>query len=96
MRFHSLVFGTALGANCVAIDYTMGRGKVRSLAEKHSVPMLDMNSLEVDRLAEMLSDALEAKRNTRLDKGALQFEGMLGSVLKQGVVQEAAFSEGAV
>lgn len=30
MRFHSLVFGLGLGVNSVGMDYTLGKGKVRS------------------------------------------------------------------
>ena len=96
MRFHSLVFGTALGANCVAIDYTMGRGKVRSLAEKHNVPMLDMHSLESERLSELLSQALEAKAPRSLDKDLLRFESLLGVSLGATSERASAGAEVAV
>ncbi|MHA7855901.1 polysaccharide pyruvyl transferase family protein [Marinobacter shengliensis] len=82
MRFHSLVFGIGLGVNCVAIDYTMGRGKVRSLAEKHEVPMLNMPELEPRRLFEVLSEALDAPPPPLFDAAALQFEEILGSALQ--------------
>jgi polysaccharide pyruvyl transferase WcaK-like protein/MoaA/NifB/PqqE/SkfB family radical SAM enzyme len=38
MRYHSLVFAIALGKSVVAIDYTMGKGKVSALAETCGIP----------------------------------------------------------
>tara|TARA_R110000823_G_scaffold282241_2_gene400464 strand:- start:7563 stop:9935 length:2373 start_codon:yes stop_codon:yes gene_type:complete len=96
MRFHSLVFGTALGANCVAIDYTMGRGKVRSLAEKHNVPMLDMRELESGRLSRMLSQALEAECHPNLDYDLLRFENLLDTALRASTEQDSRPAEVAV
>lgn len=93
MRFHSLVFGTALGANCVAIDYTMGRGKVRSLAEKHNVPMLGMRELESGRLSRMLSQALEAERHPNLDYDLLRFENLLDTALRASTEQDSRPAE---
>jgi polysaccharide pyruvyl transferase WcaK-like protein/sulfatase maturation enzyme AslB (radical SAM superfamily) len=37
MRFHSLVFALGLGVPTVAIDYTLGKGKVQALAERFGV-----------------------------------------------------------
>lgn len=83
MRFHSLVFGIALGVNCVAIDYTMGRGKVCSLAEKNNIPMLSMSDLSTKRLSGMLTRALDAPRPPRPDVASLQFERILCRALRQ-------------
>nr|WP_300494112.1 polysaccharide pyruvyl transferase family protein [Marinobacter sp.] len=96
MRFHSLVFGTALGANCVAIDYTMGRGKVRSLAEKHNVPMLGMRELESGRLSRMLSQALEAECHPNFDYDLLRFENLLDTALRASTEQDSRPAEVAV
>lgn len=57
MRFHSLVFALGLEVPAVAIDYTLGKGKVHSLAERFGVPfqsLAEINAefivLEVNRL----------------------------------------------
>lgn len=81
MRFHSLVFGTALGKKCIAIDYTMGRGKVRSLADKHNVEMLDMRSLESKRLCSMLNAVLASNQLSGTGNQSLLFEKMIGKAL---------------
>lgn len=81
MRFHSLVFGLALGVNSVAIDYTMGRGKVSSLAQRHKIPMLGMRELEPGQLAKALQTALADPRPSRIRGDALQFESLLGEAL---------------
>lgn len=47
MRFHALVFALGLKVPAVAIDYTLGRGKVQALAERFEVPhqsLADLNS----------------------------------------------------
>ncbi len=46
MRFHSLVFGLGLGVNSIALDYTLGKGKVRSLAERFNTPLISMIELD--------------------------------------------------
>lgn len=43
MRFHSLVFALGLGVPSVSIDYTLGKGKVKSLADKHEVPQMGLD-----------------------------------------------------
>jgi len=77
MRFHSLVFGLGLGVNCVAIDYTMGNGKVKSLADKHNVTLLGMRDLNVDSLFIGLKMALEAQRPSRMNSESLSFKSCL-------------------
>ena len=54
MRFHSLVFALGLGLPTVAIDYTLGKGKVHSLAERFGVPHRSLESLEADFLVQEL------------------------------------------
>lgn len=48
MRFHSLVFALALDVPAVAIDYTLGRGKVHALAERFAVPCQSLAELDDD------------------------------------------------
>lgn len=58
MRFHALVFAIACGVPCVAIDYTMGKGKVASLANSMTVQQHRPGRIDPDRLIEELSICL--------------------------------------
>lgn len=48
MRFHSLVFALGLEVPTVAIDYTLGKGKVHALAERFGVPYQNLAELDAD------------------------------------------------
>lgn len=48
MRFHSLVFALGLDTPAIAIDYTLGRGKVHSLAQRFDVPHQALSELEAE------------------------------------------------
>ena len=58
MRFHSLVFGLGLGTNSVALDYTLGKGKVRSLAERFDIDYICMSKMNIEELADKLELAI--------------------------------------
>lgn len=58
MRFHSLVFASALGLPAVAIDYTGGQGKTHSLAARMNVPTRRLEDLTADWLAGALREVL--------------------------------------
>jgi len=77
MRFHSLVFGLGLGVNSVAIDYTLGKGKVRSLAERFGAPLLDMMDLKVDDVVEKISTALDSESSLPIAMEQLSFAAEL-------------------
>ena len=62
MRYHSLVFSISLGVPAVSIDYTLGRGKVKALADKYNVPQMSLKKTDSKFLVEQLSDILEFKR----------------------------------
>lgn len=47
MRFHSVVFALGLEVPTVAIDYTLGKGKVHALAERFGVPYQNLAELDV-------------------------------------------------
>jgi polysaccharide pyruvyl transferase WcaK-like protein/MoaA/NifB/PqqE/SkfB family radical SAM enzyme len=55
MRFHSVVFALGLGVPTVAIDYTLGRGKVRSLAERFGVSHRSLTDIDADFLVKEMS-----------------------------------------
>jgi polysaccharide pyruvyl transferase WcaK-like protein len=60
MRFHALVFAAQAKVPTVALDYTLGQGKVAAFAAQHQVPLLSVHPIEHgDLLA-----ALEAQLNS--------------------------------
>lgn len=50
MRFHSLVFALGLEVPAVAIDYTLGKGKVEALADRFGVPYRSLAAIDSDFL----------------------------------------------
>lgn len=54
MRFHSLVFAIGLDIPCVAIDYTLGKGKVYALAERFSIPNQSLRDISSNFVAKEL------------------------------------------
>jgi polysaccharide pyruvyl transferase WcaK-like protein/sulfatase maturation enzyme AslB (radical SAM superfamily) len=54
MRFHALVFGIGCGIPTVAIDYTMGKGKLFALATAAEVPHHRVGEVDPKRLEEEL------------------------------------------
>ncbi len=63
MRFHSLVFALGAGLPAVAVDYTLGSGKVASLAETHGVPCKPLNEVDSAFILEELSSQLQNCRD---------------------------------
>lgn len=89
MRFHAEVFALALGLPTVAIDYTLGRGKVAALSEAHGVPHQPLDALDEDRLVDMLRAALDGGLPLRA-VGAPTFTAVLGEVLGPHPLARAA------
>ena len=60
MRFHSVVFALGLNVPTVAIDYTLGKGKVHALSERFGIPYASLDKLDsaflVAALEEQLAD----------------------------------------
>ncbi|WP_422412446.1 MULTISPECIES: polysaccharide pyruvyl transferase family protein [unclassified Endozoicomonas] len=83
MRFHSLVFGLGLGVNSVALDYTLCKGKVHSLAERFDVHSLSISELNSEELVYALEVALDAPSIDPIDKEDLLFESSLRKKLKE-------------
>lgn len=69
MRYHSLVFALGLGLRSVAIDYTLGRGKVAALAERFQVPGMSLDCITSGFLAAALREALEGPGSTTAGHG---------------------------
>lgn len=59
MRFHSAVFALGTGTPTVAIDYTLGEGKVHALAERFGVPYQSLSSLDADFIVNEIDDLLK-------------------------------------
>lgn len=62
MRFHSVVFALGLEVPTVAIDYTLGQGKVHALAERFGVPYRSLSELDANFITRELAQLLEAPR----------------------------------
>jgi polysaccharide pyruvyl transferase WcaK-like protein/sulfatase maturation enzyme AslB (radical SAM superfamily) len=58
MRFHALVFALATATPTVAIDYTLGEGKVAALASAHNVPHCALDAIDAELLISQLRTAL--------------------------------------
>ena len=81
MRFHSLVFALALQVPTVAIDYTLGRGKVKALADASGVPHQDLKDLTPGFLVEAVT-ALLAKETPPGDAPAPAFATAIAACLE--------------
>jgi polysaccharide pyruvyl transferase WcaK-like protein len=84
MRFHSLVFGLGIGINSVALDYTLGKGKVRSLAERYNAELVSMTNLKTEKLTDLLLNALNADKPESIDIEQLDFANSMAMILKEG------------
>ena len=62
MRFHALVFALGLEVPTLAIDYTLGKGKVRALAERFGVPFQSLLELKADFIVSQVDALLAAPK----------------------------------
>ncbi len=85
MRFHSVVFGLGLGLKTVAIDYTMGKGKVKALSERFGVQSLSMEELSPDRI----HSVLEQVYKDRSDQMKLTFKELKFSETLRGALESS-------
>jgi polysaccharide pyruvyl transferase WcaK-like protein/sulfatase maturation enzyme AslB (radical SAM superfamily) len=58
MRFHSLVFALSVGLPTISIDYTLGAGKVASLAKKYKVMNIELQSIDSNTIYASLATIL--------------------------------------
>lgn len=65
MRFHSLVFALGLGIPAVSIDYTLGRGKVKSLADKHEVPQMSLDAVTAELIVKAVTQELMVRKELK-------------------------------
>ncbi len=78
MRFHSIVFALGLEVPTVAIDYTLGKGKVHALAEQFGVPYQSLAEVECDFIVNAVDQFLQ-----KPEPQALGFEPVFSSILAQ-------------
>lgn len=88
MRFHALVFALGLEVPAVAIDYTLGKGKVRALAERFDVPFQDLSSITSDFMFEALDGLLSAPKQ-QLSGFAPAFSSLVQSRLPRLIGHDA-------
>jgi MoaA/NifB/PqqE/SkfB family radical SAM enzyme/polysaccharide pyruvyl transferase WcaK-like protein len=83
MRFHSLVFGIGLGTNAVALDYTLGKGKVRSLAERFDIDYMCMTQMDAVLLADKIEASLDLPTKDGIKLDELSFTNALLNKLNE-------------
>lgn len=72
MRFHSLVFASALEVPVVSIDYTLGSGKTHSLGKNLGCDVLRIDEVDGHSLHSALDGALQAS-STLIPQPTFQF-----------------------
>ena len=85
MRYHSLVFALGCGIPAVAIDYTLGRGKVQALAERAGVPACSFLDATTDFLVNALTSVLEGDKKS-IAPFALRFEQLVSNQCREALI----------
>ena len=65
----------------MAIDYTLGKGKVWALAERHAVPCRSLSEVNATQLVAEIERALDAERPAPV--GDIVFPAALGAALRR-------------
>lgn len=89
MRFHASVFSIACGLPTVALDYTLGQGKVASVAQRFNVPCLDLRDVDANRLADLLHRQMS---QSVVDRPALEFSSVFSAILAKEFGRQAVSS----
>ena len=84
MRFHSIVFALGLGTPTVVIDYTLGKGKVASLAQHFNLPMCDIGEISAPFIVRQVEWLLAAD-----DQKGESFSPCFGKVLSKSLASLA-------
>jgi polysaccharide pyruvyl transferase WcaK-like protein len=64
MRFHSFIFAVGLGTPAVALDYTLGHGKLASAAARYGAVALNIENIEPSALTDAVLSAIEQGSST--------------------------------
>lgn len=84
MRFHSIVFGLGLGVKTVAIDYTLGRGKVKALSDRFGVFSMSMQELSPTVILDAVTKASQSAGQDNNIFEKIIFEDVLKESLCEG------------
>lgn len=89
MRFHSLVFALGCNVPTVSIDYTLGKGKVKSLSEKSGIESISLDKIEASYLCSLLKDTYKSNSQSKSYDIVrdLNFFSTLDSVVKPMVAK---------
>jgi polysaccharide pyruvyl transferase WcaK-like protein/sulfatase maturation enzyme AslB (radical SAM superfamily) len=82
MRFHSVVFALGFGIPTVAIDYTLGKGKVQALADRFDISYRSLSEIDTDFLFNELSLLLDGAAPKSLNFTPT-FTQVIGSVIEK-------------
>ncbi len=82
MRFHSVVFAMGLDVPAVAIDYTLGQGKVYALAERFDIPCRNLIDLDADFIVREVSLLLKKPR-PQITNFTLSFPSLIRTALEK-------------
>lgn len=73
MRFHSLVFAIATDTPCITVDYTLGKGKVSALANRHQIDQFSIAKVDWDQMHHRLIAGLGSSTRPSPPVTALRF-----------------------
>ncbi len=62
MRYHSIIFSIGLHVPTVAIDYTLGKGKVHAISKKFNIPCQSIINIKSDFIIKNIDHFLEVRR----------------------------------
>lgn len=82
MRFHSIVFALGLGIPTVAIDYTLGKGKVHAIAQRFDLPCQSLLNLDAAFLVQEISTLL-SEASPKVNGFTPKFEATVREALPQ-------------
>lgn len=81
MRFHSLVFAAATDTPCLAIDYTVGKGKVGALATRLSIPQYSIANIDWIDIQQKVREGLTAAPAKGTPRATLAFSSSVAKML---------------
>lgn len=62
MRYHSIIFSIAAGIKTICIDYTLGEGKVASIAKEFNLPVLNLLDLDENVFIQSFEDVYKKNK----------------------------------
>lgn len=64
MRYHSIVFSVSAGIKTICIDYTLGEGKVASIADKFNLPLVDLTNIDEDSFVDLFINSYNNQKTS--------------------------------